>query len=158
MTGTRPAARSRAWPARVGALQLAAVRVALVPVVLLGERLVDHPSEPNGAFGVLLAAFAAWSAAILALHLRARAGRVRLPPALERAEPFVDLAAIVALTYTSGGPFSETGMAFFVLPLLAAARLRPDVTARWAVAAVVALHPALGAASDRRRARRRPRA
>jgi two-component system NarL family sensor kinase len=51
---------------------------------------------------------------------------------------FVDLAAIVALTYTSGGPFSETGMAFFVLPLLAAARLRPEVTARWAGAAVVA--------------------
>ena len=150
MTGTRPPAPSRAWSARVGVTQLAAVRVVLVPIVLLGEQLVDHPSEPSGAFGVLLAAFAAWSAAILALHLRARTGRVRLPPALERAEPFVDLAAIGALTYTSGGPFSETGMAFFVLPLLAAARLRPDVTARWAAAAVVAyillsvFHPTAG--------------
>jgi len=95
----------------------------------------------------VFAAFAAWSVAILAVHLRARTGRLRLPPALARAEPFADLAAIVALTYTSGGPFSETGMAFFVLPLLAAARLRPDVTARWCVASVGAylllsvLHP-----------------
>jgi two-component system NarL family sensor kinase len=150
VTGSRRPQTSPSWVAAVGVLQLAAVRAALVPVVLLGERLVDHPSEPNGAFGVVLTAFAAWAAAILALHLAARAGRLRLPPALERAEPFVDLAAIVALTYTSGGPFSETGMAFFVLPLLAAARLRPDVTARWAVAAVVAyvllsvLHPTAG--------------
>jgi two-component system NarL family sensor kinase len=150
VTGARPPTRSQAWSARVGLLQLAAVRVALIPVVLLGEELVDHPSEPSDSFGVLLAAFAAWSAAILALHLRAQAGRVRLPTQLERAEPFVDLAAIVALTYTSGGPFSETAMAFFVLPLLAAARLRPDVTARWAGAAIGGflalsiLHPTAG--------------
>ena len=150
MTGPGPPHPSPSGVAVGSALQLAAVRVALVPVVLLGERLVDHPNELNGAFGILLAAFAAWAAALLALHLRARAGRTRVPRGLERAEPFVDLAAIVALTYTSGGPFSETAMAFFVLPLLAAARLRPDVTARWAVAAVVAyvllsvLHPTAG--------------
>jgi two-component system NarL family sensor kinase len=135
---------------RLGALQLAAVRAALVPVVLLGEVLVAHPSEPGRAFGVLLVAFGAWAAGIFGLHVAARAGGVRFPPAIERAEPFVDLAAIVALTYTSGGPFSETGMAFFVLPLLAAARLRPDVTARWAGASVLAflllclLHPTAG--------------
>jgi two-component system NarL family sensor kinase len=150
VSDSRPPSASRSWPARFGAIQLAAVRVVLVPVVLLGEELVDHPSEPSDAFGFLLAAFAVWAAAILALHVRARAGRVRLPPALARAEPFVDLAAIVALTYTSGGPFSETGMAFFVLPLLAAARLRPYVTARWAGAAVGAflalsiVHPSAG--------------
>jgi len=137
-------------PARVGVLQLAAVRAALVPVVLLGELLVDHPSEPSDSFGVVFAAFAAWAVTILVAHLAARAGRLRIPPALERAEPFLDLAAIVALTYTSGGPFSETGMAFFVLPLLAAVRLRPDVTARCSAAAVGAflalsvLHPTAG--------------
>jgi two-component system NarL family sensor kinase len=147
---SRPAVRSRSGIAGVGALQLAAVRAALVPVVLLGEQLVDHPAEPSDAFGPLLAAFAAWALAILGLHLAARAGRLRLPATLEGAEPFVDLAAIVALTYTSGGPFSETAMAFFVLPLLAAARLRPAVTARWAAAAVGAflalsmLHPTAG--------------
>ena len=150
MSRSRPAVRSRSGIAGVGTLQLAAVRAALVPVVLLGEQLVDHPAEPSDAFGPLLAAFAAWALAILGLHLAARAGRLRLPATLEGAEPFVDLAAIVALTYTSGGPFSETAMAFFVLPLLAAARLRPAVTARWAAAAVGAflalsmLHPTAG--------------
>ena len=145
MTGAPP---SRG--AGVGGLQLAAVRVALVPVVLIGERLVDHPSEPNGAFRFALAAFAFWAAAVLVLYLRARGGRARVPHALARAEPFVDLGAIVVLTYTSGGPFSETAMAFFVLPLLAAARLRPDVTVRWSAAAILAyvllslLHPTAG--------------
>jgi two-component system NarL family sensor kinase len=122
----------------VGALQLAAVRAALVPVVLLGEQLVDHPADQRQAFWILLVAFALWATTDLALHVAARSGRLLVPPWLERAEPFVDLAAIVALTYTSGGPFSETGMALFVLPLLAAARLRPDVTARWSAAAVAA--------------------
>jgi two-component system, NarL family, sensor kinase len=136
---TRPAPdASRPRAAGIGVLQLAAVRAALVPVVFVGEQLVDHPADQGTTFPVLLAAFAAWAAAILALHVAARVGRGHVPVAVERAEPFVDLAAIVALTYTSGGPFSETGMAFFVLPLLAAARLRPEVTARWAGAAVVA--------------------
>ena len=150
MTGSRLPVHSPPWTRGVGVLQLAAVRAALVPVVLLGEQLVDHPAEPSDAFFVLLVAFGAWAAGILALHLRARSGRGLVPPGLERVEPFVDLTAIVALTYTSGGPFSETGLAFFVLPLLAAARLRPDVTARWSTASVGAylllsiLHPTAG--------------
>jgi len=150
VNGTRQREPTASPVAGVAVLQLAAVRAALVPVVLLGERLVDHPSDHGDAFPFLLAAYAVWAGAILALHLAARARRIRMPPALERAEPFVDLAAIVALTYTSGGPFSETGMAFFVLPLLAAARLRPDVTAKWAAASTGAfvvlsvLHPSAG--------------
>jgi two-component system, NarL family, sensor kinase len=128
-----------------GSLWLAGVRLALVPVVLIGEQLVDHPAEPGAGFAPLLGAFAVWALALLALHLRQRA-----PVALQRAEPFVDLLAIAALSYASGGPFSATGMAFFVLPLLTAVRLRPAITARWAVAAVCAyaalsiLHPTAG--------------
>jgi two-component system, NarL family, sensor kinase len=126
-------------------LWLAALRVALVPVVLLGERLVDHPVAHTAAFPYLLAAYAAWAAVLLGLHLTRR-----VPAALDRVEPFVDLAAIVALTYASGGPFSETAMAFFVLPVLAAARLRPRVTAGWALGAIAAfillsvVHPSAG--------------
>ena len=129
-------------------LWLAALRVALVPVVLLGERLVDHPVAHTGAFPYLLAAFALWAAAVLAVRLSA----ARVPPLLDRVEPFVDLAAIVALTYASGGPFSETAMAFFVLPVLAAARLRPRLTAAWALGAIGAfillsvVHPNAGEA------------
>jgi two-component system, NarL family, sensor kinase len=114
-------------------LWLAGLRVALVPVVLLGERLVDHPVAHTGAFPFLLAAYALWAAVLLGLHI---AGRV--PGVLDRVEPFIDLIAIVALTYASGGPFSETAMAFFVLPVLAAARLRPRVTAGWALGAIAA--------------------
>jgi two-component system, NarL family, sensor kinase len=135
---------------RVGHLGLAALRVALVPVVLLGEQLVDHPSEHTGAFPYLLGVFALWAGAMLAARIAAARRRLRIPTTLDRVEPFVDLAAIVALTYASGGPFSETAMAFFVLPVLAAARLRPALTAGWALGAIVAfialslVHPAAG--------------
>ena len=102
-----------------------------MPVVLLGERLVDHPVAHTAAFPFLLAAYGVWAAVLLGLNLARRE-----PPVLDRVEPFIDLAAIVALTYASGGPFSETATAFFVLPVLAAARLRPRVTAGWALGAI----------------------
>jgi two-component system, NarL family, sensor kinase len=126
-------------------LWLAALRVALVAVVALGEELVDSPHPHDTAFPLLLAAFAVWAVAVLAVRARLR------PPAwLDRLEPFADLTAITALTYTSGGPFSETAMAFFVLPVLAAARLRPALTAGWALGAIAAylalslVHPSAG--------------
>jgi two-component system, NarL family, sensor kinase len=130
----------------VTGLGLALLRAALVPVVLLGERLVDHPKVHTAAFPFLLTAFGLWAAGMLVLRLR----RARTPPLLERAEPFIDLAAITALTYASGGPFSETAMAFFALPVLAAARLRPRLTAGWALGAIAAyvamsvVHPTAG--------------
>jgi two-component system, NarL family, sensor kinase len=134
----------------LGHLWLAGLRALLVPVVLLGERLVDHPGSHTGAFPYLIAAFALWAAAMLAVRLVAAGGQLDVPEVVDRLEPFVDLAWIVALTYASGGAFSETAMAFFVLPVLAAARLRPRVTAAWALGAIVAfillsvLHPTAG--------------
>jgi two-component system NarL family sensor kinase len=131
---------------RVDQLWLALLRVALVPVVLLGERLVDHPRVHTGAFPFLLAAFGLWAGVMLAL----RVAHHRTPAALDRAEPFVDLGAITALTYASGGPFSETATVFFALPVLAAARLRPRLTAGWALGAIAAfvalsaVHPTAG--------------
>ncbi len=125
---------------------LALLRAALVPVVLLGERLVDHPSVHTTAFPFLLAAFGVWAAALLALRLARRP----TPELLDRAEPFIDLAWITALTYASGGPFSETAMAFFALPVLAAVRLQPRLTAGWALGAIGAfvglsvVHPTAG--------------
>jgi two-component system NarL family sensor kinase len=142
--------RAEAMGRGVDHLWLALLRVALVPVVLVGERLVDHPVAHSASFPFLLAAFGVWAAVLLALRLAARSGRVHLPGTLDRIEPFVDLAAIVALTYASGGPFSETAMAFFVLPVLAASRLRPLVTAGWALIAIAAyillsaVHPTAG--------------
>ena len=126
-------------------LWLAALRVLLVAVVLLGERLVDHPVPHTEAFPFLIAAYGVWAAVLLGLNLAHRE-----PQALDRVEPFIDLAAIAALTYASGGPFSETATAFFVLPVLAAARLRPRVTAGWALGAIACyillsvIHPSAG--------------
>jgi two-component system NarL family sensor kinase len=128
---------------------VAALRVALVPVVLLGEQLVEGPAAPTDAFPYLLAVFAVWAIAMLELRI-ADARRPSVPPTLDRLVPFVDLTAIVALTYASGGAFSETAMAFFVLPVLAAARLRPALTASWSLGAIAAfvalslLHPTAG--------------
>jgi two-component system, NarL family, sensor kinase len=136
-------------PAR---LALALLRVALVPAVLIGERLVDHPSAHTAAFPYLLAAFAAWALGLFGLRLWAATGATHVPGMLDRVEPFVDLAAIAALTYSSGGAFSETAMAFFALPVLAAARMAPRVTAAWtllAIASYVVLsvaHPSAGQA------------
>jgi two-component system, NarL family, sensor kinase len=133
-------------PRRIDQLWVALLRVALVPVVLIGERLVDHPSVHTTTFPFLLAAFALWAAGILALRMSDRPQ----PAAIERVEPFVDLVAITALTYASGGPFSETAMAFFALPVLAAARLRPRYTAGWALGTIAAfvglsvIHPTHG--------------
>jgi two-component system, NarL family, sensor kinase len=124
---------------------LALLRVALVPVVLLGERLVDHPEVHTAAFPFLLAAFALW--ALVLLWIRWRGVRT---PALDRVEPFVDLAWVTALTYASGGPFSETATVFFALPVLAATRLRPRLTASWALGSIAAfvvlsvVHPTAG--------------
>lgn len=131
--------------AGVNQLWLAALRLALVAVVALGEGLVDSPHPHDTAFPLVLGAFALWAVAVLAVRalLPARAW-------LDRLEPFADLAAITALTYTSGGPFSETATAFFVLPVLAAARLRPALTAGWALGAIAAyvalslVHPSAG--------------
>ncbi|QEC48792.1 hypothetical protein FSW04_15225 [Baekduia soli] len=64
-------------------------------------------------------------------------------------EPVVDLLMICALVYVSGGPFSQARAALFAPPLVAAIRLRPWLTAAWALLAVIAYvavslpHPAL---------------
>ncbi len=74
-------------------LWLALLRLALVPVVLVGERLVDHPVVHTATFPFWLVAFGAWAAAVLALRLQV----APFPVWLGRAEPFVDLAFITAL-------------------------------------------------------------
>lgn len=61
-----------------------------------------------------------------------------------------DVGAITALTLSSGGPFSQTRVAYFLVPIVAAFRFRPAVTAAATGAAVLAYvvqaltHPAAG--------------
>ena len=136
-------------PIASGEVAVALLRVLLIPILLVGERLVPHPTDLSGPFGLILAAGAVYALVLLVVHA-AQLRRGRSGPASESlAEPFIDLALICALVYTSGGPFSQARVAFFALPLVAAFRLRPRLTAVWAAIAVLAyiavslVHPAL---------------
>ncbi len=117
-------------------LGMAVLRVALVPLLLLGEQTVDHPRQESDLFAPLLISFGAWALILLVVHARAfRRGR-RPRGWLGRLEPAIDLAAIAALAFASGGGYSQVRLAFFALPLVAAFRLRPGLTAAWTAAAV----------------------
>ena len=136
-------------------LGMAILRVALVPLVAIGQANVERPGPPDSdLFGPLLALVGVWAVGLLIAHLLAAAGHLPWLPRLARLEPVVDLVAIAALTYTSGGPYSEARLAFFALPLVAAFRLRPALTVAWATAAVLAYvlislpHPATRTRAD----------
>lgn len=126
----------------------ALIRLAALPVIFAGERLVSHPDARSAGFGWMLAVVGAW-----ALYGLAGAwGRVpRVPVGLAAA---LDLLAVSGLTYTSGGPYSQVRFAFFLLPVGAAALLRPALTAAASAASVLLylavslLYPAPPGAGD----------
>jgi two-component system NarL family sensor kinase len=102
---------------------LALLRLALLPVILAGERLVDHPRAASEPFGWLFAA-ACLYAALALVAANHPLGR-RVP---DWCLGLLDLAFISVLVYTSGGPFSQLRFAFFLVPLMAAAILTPRMT------------------------------
>lgn len=110
---------------------VAVVRLAAVPVVLAGERLVAHPEVGGDLFAWLLAVTAVYAVAALLTTFTAYAERV---PQL--VHPVLDLALLLALTYTSGGAFSQLGLAFFILPVAAAFLMSPAGTALWSAISV----------------------
>lgn len=123
------AAAQRPDAVRVWAL----IRLAALPAIFLGERLVAHPSPRSEPFGPLLVA-----ATVYALITYAAAygpWTRRLPGQLLAV---LDIAFLCALTYTSGGPFSQLRYAFFLLPIGAALLLRPQLTAAASLLVVVA--------------------
>ena len=128
---------------------LAVVRLAALPVILIGERLVEHPELPGDPFDYVLAGTAVYAVAAFALTFSRRAQRV---PA--GAYAVLDLVLICALDYTSGGPFSEIRYAFFVLPVGAAFLLTPPLTALASVVVTAAYvgislpHPATQRGED----------
>jgi two-component system NarL family sensor kinase len=134
----------RAALARFGASPVtvwaALARVGAVPAIWAGERLVVHPNQ-SAWFDPLLGIAAVYAAAVLVLALRGRAPRASRLAA-------VDFALLCALTYVSGGPYSQLRFAFFLAPVVAAAALPPRPTARVGAASVAAyaaislLHPA----------------
>lgn len=110
---------------------IAALRLALVPIALL-VLPTERTDLAVDLFPIVLAVFAVYAAAMLVLAVR------RPRPVVPRAQALADLAAIVALVYTSGGASSPLRFAFYVLPTVAALRLSPRLTAAWSAAALVA--------------------
>jgi two-component system NarL family sensor kinase len=136
-------------PSADPARALALIRLAALPVIFAGERLVVHPELSGNPFDAVLAATAVYAVLAFAATYSDRARMV--PGALWA---LLDLGLICALAYTSGGPFSEVRYAFFVLPVGAAFLLRPSQTALTSVAVVLAYvgvslpHPATRQGAD----------
>ena len=107
---------------------VALLRLALVPIALV----VDLPDRSDTAFTVVLACFAAYALALLAVAGLSR----RSPPAGVQA--VADLAWIAALVYVTGGADSPLRFAFYVMPIAAAVRLSPRLTVTWLAVALAA--------------------
>jgi len=110
---------------------LAIVRVATVPLAFVAERLVPHPEVHSELFDALLLLGAAWALLTLGLALGERRP-------LPRMAPVIDLVLLVALAWTSGGPFSQLVTALFVVPVAAALLGSPSTTLAASTAAVAA--------------------
>jgi two-component system, NarL family, sensor kinase len=128
---------------------VAVVRLAAVPVILMGERLVSHPEVGGETFDWLLALGGVY--AVFALAATFAAWGERAP---RRLYPLVDLALLLGLTYTSGGAFSQVRLAFFLLPVGAAFLMSPRGTALWSSISMVSYlgvsltHPATNRGED----------
>lgn len=110
---------------------IAIVRLALLPIALI-ELPGTRADLAVDLFPMVLAGFAVYAIAMLAVSFL----RPSPPPPL--AQALVDLALIAALVFTSGGADSSLRFAFYVLPIVAALRLSPRLTATWAGLALAA--------------------
>ena len=128
---------------RIAARSLAVVRVLLLPIVLAGDRLVSHPTVGTRHFDLVLGIACGYCLMVLAEAWRP--GGPRLPVGVVLT---CDLLLVGALTYESGGAFSQLHAASLALPLAAALLLAPRRTAAVAVATgivyllVAVTHPA----------------
>jgi two-component system NarL family sensor kinase len=103
------------------------LRLVAVPVLLVGEVYVPSREPTEGRFFVVLAVFALYALGTLAL-----AAREATPAAHWMA--VADIAFAAALTYSSGGGFSQLRFAFLFPVVAVAFRGRPLLTAAVAAA------------------------
>ena len=96
------------------------LRLPAIALIALGQGL-SHPNPEKTWFLVTLAVYSAWSAGVLAwVYLRPVGERFAL------AATAVDIVAISMLALLSGGAFSHARLAFFLVPVAVAFRLRPS--------------------------------
>lgn len=111
---------------------IALLRLALVPVALLGTATAE-PDATTDAYPWVMAAFALYALAGLVVVLARRGAAFT-----GTGQAFLDLVLLALVVYTSGGPASPLTYVFFVLPIAAALRLSPRLTAAWSGLAVLA--------------------
>jgi len=128
---------------RLAARLLGVLRLLLLPIVLVSDRLVSHPLVGSTLFDAILLGATVYSLALVALRRRG----VRMAGGVEVA---LDLTFVAALAFSSGRAFADLRPAFFVIPLGAAVALTPRRTALVSAATigvyllVGAVHPADG--------------
>jgi two-component system, NarL family, sensor kinase len=111
---------------------IAWLRLGFLPVALV-ELSRSHTESGGGLYPAVVALFGVYAVSILVLD---RFTSLESPPPL--AQAVVDLCFIAAMVYTSGGAQSPLRLAFYGLPVVAAVRLSPRVTAAWTGVALVA--------------------
>ena len=127
---------------------IALLRLALVPILV-----IELPNSRAGltvdVYPVVVALLAIYATVMLAAGIVPRA-----PVPAPIVQALIDLVLIAALVYTSGGESSPFRFAFYVLPIIAALRLSPRLTAAWVALALVAFlavtlrHPATSLPDD----------
>jgi len=115
------------------------LRLPAIVLIAVGEHLnnpddpVWYPSPEHSAFFAALLAYLALSVGALVWVYRRPVG-----PRFGLVTATIDIAAITALTVSSGGPFSESRLAYFLIPVVAAFRFLPGITALAGGAGIVA--------------------
>jgi two-component system NarL family sensor kinase len=110
---------------------IAVLRLALVPIALLTQS--SHSDLNSDLFPWLILAFGIYAVGFLLItFVSPRAPRLSVVPAL------IDLCAVALLVDATGGEYSPLRFAFYVLPIAAALRLSPKLTASWAALSVIA--------------------
>jgi two-component system NarL family sensor kinase len=108
----------------------ALLRIVAVPVLIAGEAFVPNRSPTQGRFLVVVALFALYACTTLAI-----ARKDRTPGAHWLA--ILDIGFAAALSYSSGGGFSQLRFAFLFPVVAVAFRGRPLITAAVAAASTV---------------------
>ena len=110
---------------------IAVLRLALLPIALLAQS--HHTELSSSIFPWVIVGFGIY--ATLSLLVSFASPR---PPRMSLAPAMVDLVAVALLVYSTGGEHSSLRFAFYVMPIGAALRLSPRLTATWGLASVLA--------------------
>lgn len=128
MIGSRPRSSEPGQTSEVRGI--AVLRLALVPIALLTQS--NHKGLSSSLFPWVIVGFGLY--ALLSLLVSFGIPR---PPRMSLAPAVVDLIAVSLLVYSTGGEHSPLRFAFYVMPIGAALRLSPRLTATWGLASVV---------------------